>query len=71
MPEVIDAIRDNGLALVALVLVSGFLVSVLRLFYRELKDRIARAEALVDDLGTKFDRAIAVADAALNELRKP
>ena len=27
MPEVIDAIRDNGLALVALVLVSGFLVS--------------------------------------------
>lgn len=70
MPEILDAIRDNGLALVALVVVTGFLYAVLRAFHGELKDRRVRAETLVDTLIETFDDATAVSKAALDELRK-
>ena len=70
MPEILDAIRENGLALVALVLVSGALVVVARTLYRELVDRRKRAEGLVDELVETFDKATAITGAALDELRK-
>lgn len=70
MPEILDAIRENGLALVALVLVAMALVIVVRAFYKELTDRRVRAEKLTDTLIETFDDATAVTKAALDELRK-
>jgi hypothetical protein len=70
MPEILEAIQRNGLALVALVVVSGFLYVVLKAFYKELSDRRVRAENLTDTLIGSFDDATAVARAALDELRK-
>lgn len=67
--EVLDAIRDNGLAIVALVLVSTALVIVVRTFYRDLKDRIKRAEHLTDLANASNDKLADLFEAALNELR--
>lgn len=55
MPEILDAIRENGLALVALVLVSLALVAVVKAFYGELTDRRVRAETLTDKMVEAFD----------------
>lgn len=55
MPEILDAIRENGLALVSLVIVSGFLYVVLRAFHKELTDRRLRAETLTDRMMDAFD----------------
>ena len=70
MPEILKAIQENGLALVALFLVTSALVMVVRSFYNELTDRRVRAEALTDTLIETFDEATTVAKAALDELRK-
>lgn len=70
MPEVLQLIERNGLALVALVVVTGFLYAVLRAFYQELKDRRIRAENLTDTLIASFDESSAITKAALDELRK-
>lgn len=70
MPEVLDAIRENGLALVALFLVSSALVIVVRLFYAELKDRIKRAESDADAANALNDELAHNFKIALDELRK-
>jgi hypothetical protein len=70
MPEILDAIRENGLSLVALFVVTSGLVIVVRAFYKELTDRRVRAEKLTDTLIETFDEATTVAKAALDELRK-
>jgi hypothetical protein len=70
MPEILDAIRVHGLALVALFVVTTGLVIVVRAFYKELSDRRIRAEKLTDTLIETFDEATTVAKAALDELRK-
>jgi hypothetical protein len=70
MPEILEAIRVHGLALVALFVVSIALVTVVRAFYKELTDRRVRAEQLTDTLIETFDDATAVTKAALDELRK-
>jgi hypothetical protein len=70
MPEILKAIQENGLAIVALVLVSTALVVVVRAFYKELIDRRVRAEALTDTLIETFDEATTITKAALDELRK-
>jgi hypothetical protein len=70
MPEILDAIRENGLALVALVLVSLALVAVVKAFHGELKDRIKRAEADADALGVLNDKLADNFRIALDELRK-
>lgn len=70
MPEILEAIRVNGLAVVALFIVTTGLVIVARAFYKELTDRRVRAEKLTDTLIETFDEATTVAKAALDELRK-
>lgn len=70
MPEILEAIRVNGLAVVALFIVTTGLVIVVRAFYKELTDRRVRAEKLTDTLIETFDEATTVAKAALDELRK-
>ena len=70
MPEILDAIRENGLALVALFLVTGALVVVVRVFYRELTDRRMRAEEQVDQANALNDKLADNFKVALDELRK-
>lgn len=70
MPEILSAIRENGLALVALILVSGALVTVVRAFYRELTDRRIRAETLADAANSLNDKLAENFKIALDELRK-
>lgn len=48
MPEILNLIERNGLALVALVIVSGALTYVARLLVNELTSRAKRAEDKVD-----------------------
>ena len=70
MPEILTAIRENGLALVALFLVSSALVVVVRTFYKELTDRRTRAEKLADDANALNDKLADSFRVALDELRK-
>jgi hypothetical protein len=70
MPEILEAIRVHGLALVALFVVTVGLVTVVRAFYKELTDRRVRAENLADAANALNDKLADNFKVALDELRK-
>lgn len=63
-------INDQGLAIAALILVSGALALVARTLYKELVSRATRAEGLTDSANSLNDSLAENFRTALEELRK-